>query len=47
MLSDVAETFFGAVDKGYPLIAKDCALKGIGKTAEIAGAVFYLASLGR
>lgn len=44
MLRDVAEAFFETVDKGYPLIAKDCALKRIGKAAEIAGAVLYLAS---
>ena len=44
MLRDAAGSFFESAEKGYPLIAKDCALQRIGKTGEIAAPVLYLAS---
>jgi meso-butanediol dehydrogenase/(S,S)-butanediol dehydrogenase/diacetyl reductase len=44
MLQQVAQRFFGTVAEGYPNFEKDCALKRIGRPAEIAGPVLYLAS---
>jgi len=44
MLHRVADGFFGSVDEGYRLMAKDAALKRIGKVDEIAKPVLYFAS---
>src|SRR5262249_44745302 len=44
MLREVAGTYFGDEAEGYRLMARECALKRIGKPGDIAGPVLYLAS---
>jgi meso-butanediol dehydrogenase/(S,S)-butanediol dehydrogenase/diacetyl reductase len=44
MLRDLSVRLFRSVPEGYALMAKDAALKRIGRAAEIAGPVLYLAS---
>jgi meso-butanediol dehydrogenase/(S,S)-butanediol dehydrogenase/diacetyl reductase len=44
MLRAVAVGFYDSTDEGYQLMAKDCALKRIGRVREIASPVLYFAS---
>jgi NAD(P)-dependent dehydrogenase (short-subunit alcohol dehydrogenase family) len=44
MLHDVAGEYFASTEEGYRVMAKDCALKRIGRVHEIAAPVLYFAS---